>query len=243
MHDSAKSVVYKIVLTGDKKLLKTVKEIVAEDDRQAAKNVDEAANTFELHVTARRKPDAAGKDEQVSDDYLKSNFFIASDDETVKKLAAKAVGTATDPWDKARKIEKWVKQNMKVMNFSEAMASADHVAKTLSGDCTEYAMLAAAMCRAEGVPSRTAIGLVYVDKMVGAAKGDPALAFHMWTEVFVKGKWLAIDATLGHGSVGPGHVKISDQSWAGEVGFKPLLPTLSFLQAKPKVEIVSASDE
>ena len=33
-----------------------------------------------------------------------------------------------------------------------------------SGDCTEHAVLAAAMCRAVEVPSRVAIGLVYVEK-------------------------------------------------------------------------------
>ena len=52
----------------------------------------------------------------------------------------------------------------------ESLATADHVAKTLEGDCTEYAMLTAAMCRAEGVPSRTAMGLVYAD-----IKNAPAL--------------------------------------------------------------------
>src|ERR1035438_249253 len=74
----------------------------------------------------------------------------------------------------------------------EALAPADHVARTLEGDCTEYSMLAAAMCRAVDVPSRTAIGLIYAD-----VKGAPCFAFHMWTEVWIKGRWIPIDATLG----------------------------------------------
>ena len=61
----------------------------------------------------------------------------------------------------------------------EALAPADHVARTLRGDCTEFAMLGAAMCRAAGVPSRTAIGLVYhTDRL-----GTPKLSYHMWMEV------------------------------------------------------------
>ena len=64
---------------------------------------------------------------------------------------------------------------------TEALAPADHVARTLEGDCTEYAMLMAAMCRAEGVPSKTAIGLIYADTKTG-----PALGFHMWTEVWLR---------------------------------------------------------
>ena len=38
------------------------------------------------------------------------------------------------------------------------------------------------------MPSRTAIGLVYVNNLLG----KPGLAFHMWTEVFVKGQWFRI---------------------------------------------------
>src|SRR5262249_4486959 len=147
--------------------------------------------------------------ELISKDYLSSNFFINSDDEEVRKHAKAAVGRQTDPWLKARAIERWVKENMKPMVFTEAMAPADHVAPTLTGDCTEFAMLAAAMCRAQGIPSRTAIGAVYyVDK-----GQQPKLGYHMWTEVWVRGQWLAIDATLGYGSVGAVHIKITDTNW------------------------------
>src|SRR5713226_7633081 len=98
---------------------------------------------------------------------------------------------------------------MKILNFTEAMTTADHVAKTLEGDCSEFSMLAAAMCRAVKIPSRIAVGLVYVDDR----NRGPVLAYHMWTEVWAKGQWLPLDATLGRGSVGAGHLKIADHSW------------------------------
>ena len=122
---------------------------------------------------------------------------------------------------------------MKVQNFTEAMAPASEVAETLTGDCTEYSMLAAAMCRAAGVPSRTAIGLVYVDD-----PRQPLLGFHMWTEVFVRGQWVAIDATLGQGSVGPGHVKITDASWFNTQSMTPLLPVMRVMIGRPAVTVV-----
>jgi transglutaminase-like putative cysteine protease len=118
------------------------------------------------------------------------------------------------------------------------MATSDHVAKTLKGDCSEYSMLAAAMCKAEGIPARTAMGVVYVDK--GTDK-EPELAFHMWTEVYAKGQWLGLDATRG--AVGPGHIKITDHSWHNVEDFKPLLPVTGFILAKPKIEIKSATKE
>ncbi len=65
----------------------------------------------------------------------------------------------------------------------------------------------------------------------------------MWTEVYVKGQWLGLDATLGQGSIGPGHLKITDHSWHEIRDFKPLLPVSGFLMAKPKIEIKSATKE
>src|SRR5262249_53273448 len=142
------------------------------------------------------------------DEFTQSNFFVNSDDKLVKEHARKAVGDETDPWKKARMIEKWVNSNMRSLNFDNGIATADHVARTMEGDCTEFAMLGAAMCRAAGVPSRTALGLVYhVDK------GTPKLSYHMWMEVNINGQWIALDPTLGKNSVGPVHLKISDHSW------------------------------
>ena len=40
---------------------------------------------------------------------------------------------------------------MKATN-DEGLAPADQVARSLQGDCSEYAMLMTALCRAEGVP-------------------------------------------------------------------------------------------
>ena len=222
------STVYKVTYSGEA----LPKDLVRTDVRQAIKNIN--GKTFELHVTARRTA-VKGGEEKAGDEYLKSNYFLNSGDALVKAHAAKAVGTATAPWDKARKIEGWVRQNMKVANFSEALAPADHVAKTLTGDCTEYSMLTAAMCKAQGVPARTAVGLVFVNGLLGKPAG---LAFHMWTEVLVEGQWLGLDATLGQGSIGPGHIKITDSSWAGVLSFTPLLPVTGFLMASPTVEVV-----
>jgi hypothetical protein len=208
------------------------------DAQQQVKNLDPKTKAFELQVVASHGPvrgaaplPAPGKE------FLGSNYFINWDNDGVKKHAAAAVkdlpAGATD-WDKAAAVERWVKRNMRAFEFSQAMATADSVAKTLSGDCTEYAMLAAAMCRAVGVPSRTVLGLVYAP----AGDGKPFLAYHMWYEVFADGQWLPLDATLGLGGVGPGHLKIADHSWHDEKSFAPLLPVLRVLGTKPGVAVL-----
>jgi hypothetical protein len=232
------SVVYKVSIPRDDE----PETVFATDARQEVKNLDAKARTFELHVSASHGPrKAAVAEEAPGKEFTDSNYFVNWDNDLVKGHAAKAVtglpATAT-AWDKALAVEKWVKANMKAFEFSQAMTTADNVAKTMSGDCTEYAMLSAAMCRAVGVPSRTALGVVYVP----GPGGKPFLAYHMWAEVYAGGQWVPIDATLGHGGVGPGHVKITDHSWHEEKSFAPLLPVLRALTAKPAVGVLKVGE-
>ncbi|HYH66882.1 MAG TPA: transglutaminase-like domain-containing protein [Urbifossiella sp.] len=207
------------------------------DGRQEVKNLDAKAKTFELHVQAVRGPAKGAAAPAPGAEFLGSSFFINWDNALVKGHAARAVAglpAGAGAWDRAKAVERWVNQNMKSAEFSQSMATADNVAKTLSGDCTEYAMLAAAMCRAVGVPSRTVLGLVYAP----GPGGRPFLAYHMWFEAFADGQWLPLDPTLGLGGVGPGHVKIADHSWHEERSFAPLFPVLRVLNAKPAVEVL-----
>ncbi|MBI1833002.1 MAG: transglutaminase domain-containing protein, partial [Planctomycetes bacterium] len=212
-HDTS-AAKYRITIRNDDSAATTF----SRDDRQQVKNVQ--GNTFELHVKGVPSSASGGSDDAPAAEFLQSSYFITSADPKVKELARKAVGAEADAWKKAQRIERWVHDHMRYTNY-EAMATADHVARTLEGDCTEYAMLTAAMCRAEGVPSRTAIGLVYAED-----KGAPFFAFHMWTEVWIKGRWNAIDATIGKGYVGAAHLKITDHSWHDERTMTPILPVV-----------------
>jgi transglutaminase-like putative cysteine protease len=233
------SVVYKVAIPKDD----DPTTVFATDARQVVKNLDDKAKTFELHVSASHGPvkeKDAPPQPGPGKEFLGSSFFINWDNDAVKAHAAKAVtglpATAT-AWDKAAAVERWVKANMKAFEFSQAMATADNVAKTLSGDCTEYAMLSAAMCRALGVPSRTALGVVYAP----GPGGKPYLAYHMWFEVYAENQWVPLDATLGLGGVGPGHVKITDHSWHEERSLAPLLPVLRALTTRPAFEVLKTN--
>jgi transglutaminase-like putative cysteine protease len=225
------SVTYRIKLSRDLAADKAFRT----DYRQKIDAIDATSKSFELEVLAARKS-AVGQ-EVAGPEYLSDCFYIDWNNEPTKKLAQAAIvnlpPTASD-WDKARAVESWVNRNMRTAEFSQAMATCSNVARTLSGDCTEYAMLAAGMCRALGVPSRTALGLVFAHGRDGGA----ILAYHMWFEAFADGHWVPFDATLGNGGVGPGHLKITDAHWNKEESFKPILPVLNVLGATPKVEIV-----
>jgi transglutaminase-like putative cysteine protease len=212
-HDT-RTVTFRVTVKGDD----DPETVLAQDARQKVKNVK--GSSFDLLVKAVRAPEkVADPEAETKADYLKSCYYLNSDDAKVKELAAKAIGEEKDPLKKARRIESWVHDNMRGDNTA-GFEPADRVAKKLAGDCRQHALLTAAMCRAAGVPSRTAVGLVYATD----AKDKPILAYHMWTEVWAKGQWLAIDATLGQGSIGAAHVKIADHSWAGVTDLSPILP-------------------
>jgi transglutaminase-like putative cysteine protease len=221
-----KGAVYRITVKGDDEPATTF----ARDGRQEVKNV--RGNTFELHVRANPKGED-GDGSEVGDEFRQSCYFINSEDPLVQQHARDAVGKEQDPLKRARRIEKWVHQHMVNKNFTEAFATSDHVAKTMEGDCTEHAVLAAAMCRAVGIPSRAAVGLIYVDDR----RRGPVLGFHMWAEAWVNGRWYPIDATLGLGHVGATHLKIADHSWHDMQSLTPLLPALRVL-GKVSIEVV-----
>jgi len=222
----SREIVYRITVKDDDDPATTF----ARDKRQTVEKIH--GNTFDLRVRAIREPaegDNAGK---AKEEFLKSSYFLDSGNEKVREQAAQIAGDEMDPWRKAQRIEKWVHEHMKgstEVNF----APASQVLRDLQGDCRQHAMLTAALCRASGVPARTAVGLVYDnDRKLG-----PGLAFHMWTEVWIKGQWLMLDAVLGEGNVGAAHLKIADHSWQDIQTLAPLLP-VTRVTGKARIEVV-----
>jgi hypothetical protein len=175
-----------------------------------------------LEVRTAGPQDGSPGDAEVDPSFLRPNAMITSGDDRVVELSRKAVGNATDPWEKARRIGKWVAQNLRNKNFEIGFAPASEVAQNLAGDCTEHGVLVAAMCRAAGVPARVAVGLVYVDSLGG-------FGFHLWNEVYVNRRWVAIDATFDQDAVDAVHIKLSDASLDGVSPFEAFLPIVRVL--------------
>jgi hypothetical protein len=82
------------------------------------------------------------------------------------------------------------------VGFASALESFD----TREGDCTEHAVLLAALCRAAGIPARVVMGLEYVMGVWGG---------HAWNEVWIAGTWYPLDATNGYGYADPLHLPMA----------------------------------
>jgi hypothetical protein len=185
-------------------------------------------NTIYLEVRTSGPTDGQAGPVEVDPRYLQPNGLVTSEDEDVQRLAKRAVGKTADPWQKAVRIERWVFENIKHKNFETTFAPASEVARNLTGDCTEHAVLVAAMCRAIGIPSRCAVGLLYRDERLGG------FGFHMWTEVYVNQRWVALDASWDQSSVDAAHIKLTDTSLDGVSPFESFL---SILRVQGKLEI------
>ena len=219
-----RKVTYRITVKGEEK----PSSLFVLDEHQRASN--EKGDAFDLTVQPMRTGKA--DDAKIGDEYLGSNHFIDCEDERVVELARRAVNGERDPWKKALKIERWVKNAMRNDNAAD-LVPASRIARNLRGDCRHHAFLTAAMCRAVGVPSRTAIGLLYV------YRGGPQFGFHTWAEVHIEGRWVGIDSTQGRGGVSATHLKITQHSWNGTESLTPLLPVNRIL-GKLRIEVLRA---
>lgn len=75
--------------------------------------------------------------------------------------------------------------------YARSFDFASTTARSAAGDCTEHAVLQAALARAESLPARVVFGLMLVDD------GESAAAYsHAWTEVHNGTTWEIADATL-----------------------------------------------
>jgi hypothetical protein len=195
--------------------------VLPSDRRQTLKTGPEKSSGTLQVKTAGPDVGPAGP-EQVDSEFLQPNTLVTSEDPKVKELAQKAIGTATDPWQRAQRIEKWVAENLKDKNFKTVFAPASEVARNLTGDCTEHGVLTAAMCRAVGVPARVVVGLVYADHLGG-------FGYHLWNEVYVNRRWVAIDPSFDQTAVDAVHIKLTDSSLAGVSPYEAFLPVVRAL--------------
>lgn len=166
-----------------------------------------------------------GKDAEALE-ALKPTSCVQSGDKAIVEAARKVIGAETDAAAAAKKISTWVYENIKTKTLSVGYASALEVLRASQGDCTEHSVLTTAMCRAVGIPARVAAGLTYVKQWAG--KKNAFLA-HQWTQVYVGGKWVDLDATVPQVSRGPGSITLMTGS--GEIdGFFAMLNSLGLFE-------------
>jgi hypothetical protein len=122
--------------------------------------------------------------EVVLDRHRKPSFLVDSDEKAVLELAR------TMPPDiKPKALRRRIGAHFVKLQYG-TFWTASRAAANRAGDCSEHAVLVAAVARALGMPARVVVGYaMQTDGNVGGAFG------HAWAEVHDGKKWHRLDAT------------------------------------------------
>jgi transglutaminase-like putative cysteine protease len=136
--------------------------------------------------------------------FLRAESFLESDAPEIKAEAEKAAGSPAPPRLRAERLVRYVHAHVE-KKPTMSLPSALEVLRTRIGDCNEHTALYVAMARSLGLPSRIAVGLVYL-------RG--AFYYHAWPEVWVeegrgRGRWLPVDPTLNQFPADATHVRLA----------------------------------
>jgi len=127
--------------------------------------------------------------------FLLPGPFVQSDAVEICDFARRAADGG-DAATATINLTRAISRHVSVRHLSSVYDSALTVLRSGEGDCTEFALLAAASLRALGCPSRVVNGIVFVsDDGRGHQRFFGA---HAWTQFWQDGRWYSMDAAFGH---------------------------------------------
>jgi hypothetical protein len=174
---------------------------------------------------------------------LASNPWVQSDAPEVLDLATRAVGDATTNLQRMRRLRSFLSDYIEQTGLDVGYASALETLDTRRGDCTEHAVLLAALGRSLRIPTRIVTGLVYADRFAGASH---VFVPHTWVQSWIDDRWVSFDSAqrsfdathiaLGVGSGDPwrffsamaslGNIRIDRVTPVGGLPFMPPAPVM-----------------
>jgi hypothetical protein len=127
--------------------------------------------------------------EAPSNRHRKNSWVLDFDEGEIQALLVQLAAEHDDTPSPAE-LERFVFEHITDKSYSRAFDLASRVAATREGDCTEHAVLLAALARAHGYPARVVFGNLILDLDEGL------FAFgHAWTEIHSGHAWQIRDAT------------------------------------------------
>ncbi len=193
--------------------------------RQRVKRIDE----HRVEVTVSQEPQSGPDDPPPSDSDLDAGPQIEVKDAQIQQLASRVSEKIKEPYELAVALRDLVSEHITKKDMSQGFSTAAEVARSRQGDCTEHAVLLAAVCRARGIPARLAAGLVQVSDAQGFA-----MNYHMWTLIWDGKHWRPVDARFSPLKIGHERIELLSTDLADGNTYYCLAPVL---QALGQVEI------
>ncbi|MEM9226770.1 MAG: transglutaminase-like domain-containing protein [Verrucomicrobiota bacterium] len=200
----AEEVVYKVSLTNSEAMAQGIPE----DAYQSVK----PDGPGQYLVTVTRADHAALGGEELAQpeamaDFIEPNLVLDTEDTALRDLARKALEAdkASEPKAKADQLRRFVTDYIEEKNLTVGFATASEVARTPQGDCSEHAVLLAALGRIHGIPSRVAAGLLYMPRfpLADGEIVEDVMGYHMWTQFYLDGRWVDFDAAQDESECAP----------------------------------------
>jgi len=187
-------------------------------------------------LTVQMAGPAGAPEEDAGDGrYGASTLFCRADDEEIRRLTVRATrDCGPDKSERAEAIRRFVHTYLNRKSLDVGFATASETARSRAGDCSEHAVLLAAMLRADGIPARGVSGLVYVDEFAGE---EGIFGYHMWTQALLEidgvRTWVDLDAAIdGERASDATHIACSLVAYADDEtveAFQSLVPLMGVL--------------
>lgn len=149
-------------------------------------------------------------------EHLKPTPFIRSDHPRLLAALAEACDPAASAEVKIRSILDWMRRNI-TPSPTFSLPNTIEVLDSRKGDCNEFAVLFCSLARAAGIPTRIALGLVYL---------DGAFYYHAWCECAPDGEWVTVDPVFGQYPADAARVRLIAGALERQVEILPLIGNL-----------------
>ena len=127
--------------------------------------------------------------------YLVSSKNCQVNNKEIKKLATKLTSSLKSDYEKGKKLFTWVRDNIQYKRYSNTRRGALKTLQSKKGNCVDQSHLLIALSRAAGIPARYVNG--------GNCKFSSGyVAGHVWTQLYIKNKWIVADTTSSANSLG-----------------------------------------
>ncbi|MGA0601192.1 transglutaminase-like domain-containing protein [Caulobacter sp. KR2-114] len=129
-------------------------------------------------------------------DALRPTAWLQSDDPRIRAIAAPVAKLKLSDTRKMEILTRITNARISTVDFNGHFSALEALQRR-RGDCTETAVLLAALGRAAGIPTRVANGLIYSSEQYHGVSN--AFMPHSWTLAFVDGHWMSFDAAVDAG--------------------------------------------
>ena len=155
-------------------------------------------------------------DASPSDGYLASEALIESDHADIQEMAEKL--KAKSGRETAHNIFDWIVEHIRYAGYVKKNRGALYALRHRNGDCTEFATLFVALCRASGIPARYVGGFVSSKSAVLNLRD-----YHNWAEFYHEGHWHLVDPQR--------KIFMDDFAASSYVAYKVILPSKGIADA------------